>query len=97
MFTRVTKLSDIPTTPHYVIVEIDSVNIPGDERSRTHPGHGYPAETRYYPSMRVTTDVEVWKKEIEKLTLVNPKQIKFVAYHVDSIASVTTSVTVNLT
>lgn len=27
----------------WIIITTDSVYIPGDERSRTHPGHGYPA------------------------------------------------------
>lgn len=30
----------------YIVLEPDSIHIPGDERSRTHPGHGYPAEDR---------------------------------------------------
>jgi len=34
--------SDIPTTRHFALVVFDQITIPGDERSRTHPGHGYP-------------------------------------------------------
>lgn len=92
----VTQLSDIPKIPHYVIVEIGSVHIPGDERSRTNPWHGYPAETRYYPSMRVTTDKEVWEGEVTRLTRENPKETKFVAYHVDAIATIKTSIQVEI-
>lgn len=33
--------SKIPTTPHWALLEFGSIFIPGDERSRTNPGHGY--------------------------------------------------------
>lgn len=36
---------NIPTTEHYAIITTDTYTIPGDERSRTHPGHGYPEHT----------------------------------------------------
>ena len=39
---------DIPDTEHWAIIVQESVHIPGDERSRTNPGHGYPAETRSF-------------------------------------------------
>ena len=39
---------DIPTTPHFAALVADSVYIPEDERSRTNPGHGYPAETKHF-------------------------------------------------
>lgn len=29
----------------WVAVEMDSYTVPGDERSRTNPGHGYPEHT----------------------------------------------------
>lgn len=44
----VNKPEDIPTTEHFAIIEGDSVTIPGDERSRTNPGHGYPESTNHY-------------------------------------------------
>lgn len=44
----VSSPSDIPKTEHYAIFESRSVYIPGDERSRTNPGHGYPASTEYF-------------------------------------------------
>lgn len=34
-----------PIAPHWVIMKFSTINIPGDERSRTNPGHGYPAST----------------------------------------------------
>lgn len=44
----VSDASKIPTEDHYAIIENQSVHIPGDERSRTHPGHGYPASTENF-------------------------------------------------
>ena len=41
----VTEKSRLPTEPHWVILKFSSVSIPGDERSRTHPGHGYSGHT----------------------------------------------------
>ena len=43
----VTKKTEIPTTPHLAILVFKTSNIyhEGDERSRTCPGHGYPAYT----------------------------------------------------
>ena len=32
--------------PKYLLIEKESIYIPGDERSRTNPGHGYPAHTQ---------------------------------------------------
>lgn len=43
--TRVEKPAQMPTGEHWAIVifETTSVYVEGDERSRTAPGHGYPA------------------------------------------------------
>lgn len=32
---------DFPQEEHYAALIFDSVYVPGDERSRTNPGHGY--------------------------------------------------------
>lgn len=44
---RIKKPSDIPTGPHFAVLvyATTSVHHEGDERSRTNPGHGYPAYT----------------------------------------------------
>ena len=49
---RVNSPADIPAHPHYAILvyKSQSVTIPGDERSRTCPGHGYPEHTEIYTS-----------------------------------------------
>jgi hypothetical protein len=39
-------------TPKFIVVTEGSVHIPGDKRSETNPGHGYPAHTRTYLEAR---------------------------------------------
>jgi len=41
-------IKDIPTGEHWAIITDRSIRIPGDERSRTNPGHGYPESTHEY-------------------------------------------------
>ncbi len=45
--TTITSASDFPNDgqAHFCVLEFFNVFIPGDERSRTHPGHGYPDST----------------------------------------------------
>lgn len=42
--------ADVPAGPHLALLVYSksSVLIPGDERSRTNPGHGYPERTETY-------------------------------------------------
>lgn len=56
---KVEKVSDIPTGRHFAVLiyKTASVFIPGDERSRTNPGHGYPERTETY------SDTEHWVTE----------------------------------
>ena len=42
------NLSTISEDFHWAVVTETSVFIPGDERSRTNPGHGYPETTSTY-------------------------------------------------
>ena len=62
------KLNDIPDKPHWVILTPKSTYIPGDERSRTNPGHGYPAHTEYSLYHQVFLSEEEWVAEIKKLS-----------------------------
>lgn len=57
--------SDIPRKPHWAIIRSESVFIPGDERSRTAPGHGYPERTEYYIKYEVYYNEEDFKKALE--------------------------------
>lgn len=51
----------------YIIIENVSVYIPGDERSRTAPGHGYPAHTDTYQKVSWYYEELPWKAAVERL------------------------------
>lgn len=57
--------SEIPEGIHYVILNFSNIYIPGDERSRTNPGHGYPESTETKISYCIYDNKEKWEKEIE--------------------------------
>ena len=57
----------VPTVPHYAALVFDSTSVyhEGDERSRTHPGHGYPAHTETintinYIVFKDKAEMEAW-------------------------------------
>lgn len=65
----VTSPSDLPSGgPLYLIVTFSSEYVPGDERSRTNPGHGYPAYYQQTSSVLKCETREVWEAEILKRT-----------------------------
>ena len=75
LMKRVKGPNDIPNGPHYAVIiyGVRSVYTPGDERSRTHPGHGYPGGTDYFDDLehRVTTeksDLERFVTDLEERT-----------------------------
>src|SRR5208282_5967605 len=56
-------VDDMPLGEHWAIIENNSVYIPGDERSRTDPGHGYPESTERYISYRAFTNRAEFEEE----------------------------------
>jgi hypothetical protein len=48
----------------YAIIEFTSVYIPGDERSRTNPGHGYPAHNEDVCQFTTFETKDAWEREI---------------------------------
>ncbi len=64
----VNQPSDLPAGEHHVILKFGSVFIPGDERSHTNPGHGYPEHTETTLSCASYPSREAWLAEIERLT-----------------------------
>jgi len=67
MIKFVNKIEDIPSGECWVIVKNQSVHFEGDERSRTAPGHGYPAHTNQYAVVyQVFTDEESFKSELAR-------------------------------
>lgn len=61
-------MSNIPSVPHYAIITFSSVTIPGDERSRTNPGHGYPEHTEETINYQAFLEKEKWETEVIRLT-----------------------------
>lgn len=53
---RIKGPEDIPSGTHFAVIIYGkrSVWVPGDERSRTNPGHGYPEHTDHFD------DIEHW-------------------------------------
>lgn len=64
-YRRSRNKNDIPSTPHYAIIEFRNIYIPGDERSQTNPGHGYPAHTETTSEYIVFKDKESWEAYIK--------------------------------
>lgn len=75
------QLSDVPQHGHWAIIQTTSVHIPGDERSRTNPGHGYPASTETFITYRAFVSQAEWETEIERLTLRGDPFRAIVAHH----------------
>lgn len=63
------SLGNIPNGPHWAIIQTTSITIPGDERSRTNPGHGYPGHTETFITYKAFTSIGEWEKEVELLTM----------------------------
>lgn len=63
--TFVSKLEDIPNQECWIIIKSLSIHTEGDERSRTNPGHGYPAGTDHYVQVyAVFTNEDEFKAEL---------------------------------
>lgn len=67
-----------PENGGYVLVvfETQSVDIPGDERSRQAPGHGYPAHTETFktPEIYLFEERYLWEEALEVLLTEKPKR-----------------------
>lgn len=61
----------------WLIVTSDTIHHEGDERSRTHPGHGYPAYSEEVDRIQRFTDYKEFLYKVEQL-LLNKK--KYSAY-----------------
>jgi hypothetical protein len=75
--------SDWTTKPHYAVLTFDSIYIPGDERSRTHPGHGYPESTESvvrYTVFETLEEVTAWvlKEKASETNRWSPKPFKVI-------------------
>ena len=72
-----------------------SISIPGDERSRTHPGHGYPAHDVEQISIRVFKDDKEMKEWVKEETGKRYSSTKFKLIRYEEL-SYTTDVNINI-
>lgn len=64
--TFISQIGAMPTQKHWAIVTYVSTYVEGDERSRTNPGHGYPAHTVQNTQYEAFATEVAWKQAIEK-------------------------------
>ncbi len=88
--TRIEDFAKVPRGWHCAILvrRNESVYIPGDERSRTNPGHGYGEETRHYSvtEYHAFTGTDQWKRALELLYRENPHRKDLIAFEVERLA-----------
>lgn len=93
----VSSKGDMLNKPHFAIIEFGSITIPGDERSRTCPGHGYPEHTESVVTYIAFESESEWKAEINKrMTSPYGNKDNFIAAKVTP-ASIALHTTVNVT
>lgn len=78
----VSHAADVPKGEHWAILVNHSINIPGDERSRTNPGHGYPASTENSLEYRAYANEDVFKRALSELYQTDPRRTDIAALHV---------------
>ncbi len=62
----ITSAHQMPSGTHFVILHFSSIYIPGDERSRNHPGHGYPESNQPIVNYIIFDTEDEWKNYITK-------------------------------
>lgn len=60
----ISGLEDIPNGEHWAIIRQMKSIIPGDERSRTSPGHGYPESVETHFFYEVFTSEETFRNKL---------------------------------
>lgn len=94
--TEAKRPTEVPNDLHYAIIIFDSTSvfIPGDERSRTNPGHGYPERTENYNTFQYfyTKDLTHLNKFIKYLCDQDKYKNRFVFFEVQSLGKVNLSV-----
>lgn len=97
---RVQEPKNAPRKPHFAILvfKTESVWVPGDERSRTHPGHGYGEHTETFNSSDYYAyeNRAEWEKAVQELYLEKQGRTDVLAFEVAGVATPTVQVTVKL-
>jgi hypothetical protein len=89
----INALADFYEEGQYFIIEGAQVYHEGDERSRTHPGHGYPAYSESVVKIRAFDDMREWESVLKELATEGKKFKAFTAVP----AKVTTELKVEVT
>ena len=87
--------TDVPAGEHWVILTFSSVTVPGDERSRLNPGHGYPEHTLTRCEYIAFDDRSEWEAEVVKRSE-RTWENNFVAFRVAGLAVVNKQVSVTV-
>jgi len=66
--------SDFPAVPHTAVLHLDSVYVPGDERSIQCPGHGYPAHYKSIVTYIAFNNTPEGMEELRKWVENNQKE-----------------------
>ena len=85
---------EVPKDEHYAIIQSDSIYIPGDERSRTCPGHGYPASTQQVVTYEVYLTKDKLMTAIQELE--NPKYGSKKNYVVVKVTPIKVTTSINI-
>lgn len=84
---RVSKKEDVPAGHHYsvLVYKTSSTYVEGDERSRTHPGHGYPGGYETHESFEhfVSENKTEWENFV--IQLVKSGEKNFVFFEVNKL------------
>ena len=67
MSKTIAQYSEIPKVPHFAIFTTRGIYVPGDERSRTNPGHGYPAYTEHALGYEAFDDRAEWEAAVARM------------------------------
>jgi hypothetical protein len=88
--------NDVPKDKHYAVIIFGSYTVPGDERSRTNPGHGYPEHTESTAEYIAFDSRDEWEDFISRCVLETGYFKKdFVAFVVNPV-SLSTRVSVTI-
>lgn len=80
----------------FAVIEIYREHVPGDERSKTNPGHGYPAHTVEHKTIRNFANREEWEAWIKDALAPKygqPKEFTPIVYRV---ANIERSITIKI-
>jgi hypothetical protein len=88
------EVADVPTTEHWAILSNRSITIPGDERSRTSPGHGYPEHTEQYVEYRVFRSEEAFLAALQAIPALRAGSV--IGIHVPAVYTVKPAVKIEV-